>query len=311
MNEPTTTTESAAGRRAGMFAVVGRANVGKSSLMNALVGEKISIVSPIAQTTRSPVRGILTEPRGQLVFVDTPGVHKAEGSLGRVMNKNARAAVEGVDAVLLVVDGSQPARDEDRGWISRLLAMDIPVVVAVNKSDLSGREAPDWKGIWAGVEQEKSVSRAPRWARVSAATGAGLQGLVNELFAIAPVGELLFPEDIISDYPRKLAVADLIREKLFGVLREELPHAVAVWVEKIDEAEDGAWTVHAQIFVNKPSQKGIVLGEKGRLLRKVRRQSEAELKAIYERPVTVELWVKIEKDWGDNFWLLKKFGYVP
>lgn len=295
-----------------MFAVVGRANVGKSSLMNAIVGEKISIVSPVAQTTRSPVRGILTEPRGQLVFVDTPGVHKAEGSLGRVMNRNARSAVEGVDAALLVVDGSQPARDEDRGWISRLLATDIPVVVAVNKIDAADkRTAPDWPGIWAGVEREKGMTRAPHWAFVSAVTGEGLPALVDTLYDRSPVGELLFPEDIVSDYPRKLAIADVIREKLFGVLREELPHAVAVWVERIDETEDGKWVVHAQIFVNKPSQKVIVLGEKGRLLRKVRRQSEAELSSIYEHPVAVELWIKVEKDWGDNFWLLRKFGYVP
>lgn len=295
----------------GMIAVVGRANVGKSSLINLILGEKVSIVSPVAQTTRTQTRGILTDARGQIVFVDTPGVHKAHGNLGKVMNRIARASVEGVDAALLVLDASQPAREEDRGWITRLLREQVPVVAVLNKMDaVSGEPPADWPALWGQVAAEKGSVITPEWHRVSATTGQGVPELVDALFQKLPPGPLLFPEDMLSDYPRKLAIADFIREKLFHLLREELPHAVAVWVDSLDEQEDGSWDIRAIVYVNKHSQKGIVLGEKGRMLRKVKRQSDAELTAIYERPVRVDLWVKVEKNWADNFWLLKKFGYV-
>lgn len=295
----------------GMVAIVGRANVGKSSLINRILGEKVSIVSPIAQTTRSVVRGILTDDRGQLVFVDTPGVHRAHSGLGQVMNKVARASIEGVDVAMLVIDASETAREEDRGWISRLLREEVPVVVVLNKTDaLKGETPADWPALWKQVAAEKGVTREPDWFSVSAKTGEGIPNLVQRLIEKMPAGPLLFPEEMLSDYPRKLAIADTIREKLFSFLRDELPHSVAVWVESLDEAADGGWDIEAKIYIMKDSQRGIILGEKGRMLRKVKRSSEGELKAIYERPVRVNLWVKVEKDWNENFWLLKKFGYV-
>ena len=295
--------------RAGMAAVVGRANVGKSSLTNAMLGEKLSIVSPVAQTTRSVIRGIVTEPRGQLVLVDTPGLHKAPGDLGRVMNRLARSAVEGTDVTLLVIDASEPLRDEDEGWMKRIVRMTSPLVVALNKIDL-GRagEAPAralWEGIAAAAENPPPV----QWLPVSAATGAGVNELMDTLFAHLPAGPLLYPEDMLSDYPRKLNIADIVREKLFLELREELPHAIAVWVEKLDEQEKD-WTARVIVYVNKHSQKGIVIGEKGRMLRKVRRAAEAELAMVYERNVSLDIWVKVEKNWDRNFWLLRQFGYV-
>jgi GTP-binding protein Era len=143
----------------------------------------------------------------------------------------------------------------------------------------------------------------------SALTGTGVPGLVAKLFELAPVGPYLFPADVLTDYPRKLAIADVIREKLYACLHDELPHSVAVWVDQLEEGEQG-WRVNAVIYVTKPSQKGIIIGTKGRLLRKVKRSSEGELTTIYGHPVQVELWVKIEKDWNKNFWLLKKFGYA-
>ena len=295
--------------RAGMVAVVGRASVGKSSLVNAILGEKVSIVSPVAQTTRNVIRGILTEPRGQLVFLDTPGIHKAQSDLGKLMNQKARAAAEGVDVVLLVLDSSVPPRDEDVGWMSRIQHQDVLCVACLNKLDQGGAHAEAYRQAWAEKAREKAVTKDPLWLGVSAQTGAGVPELVDKLFEIVPSGPLLFPADVLTDYPRKLAIADAIREKLFGELRDELPHAVAVWIENIVEQDD-AWNVEAVIYVNKSSQKGIVLGEKGRRLRKVRRSAEGELKAIYERPVTLDLWIKVEKDWNRNFWMLKKLGYA-
>lgn len=295
--------------KAGMIAVVGRANVGKSSLVNAIIGEKLSIVSPVAQTTRSIIRGILTDGRGQLVLVDTPGLHKAPGDLGRVMNRLARSSIEGVDAIMLVLDADTPPYDEDEGWMLRLARQALPVVIVLNKCDLGRNNEPDYRARWDKVAAETQSETKPVWHVVSAQTGEGVDALVSALFERLPEGPLLFPEDILSDYPRKLNIADVIREKLFTNLRDEVPHAIAVWVEALDDSGPD-WKVKANIYVNRHSQKGIVIGEKGRMLRKVRRSSEAELAAIYEHPVQVELWVKVEKDWGRNFWLLKKFGYV-
>ena len=307
--------------KAGLIAIVGRANVGKSSLINAILEEKVSIVSPVAQTTRNVVRGILTEPRGQLVFLDTPGVHKAGNDLGKMMNRMARASVEGCDAVMFVVDGSEPPRDEDRGWMTRLQRAGLPVLVVVNKGDLGSDRIEQFRSVWKeasaraaefpNADQEgvkPSPAPEPIWMETAALTGAGVPELVARLFELAPVGPYLFPADVLSDYPRKLAIADVIREKLYGSLHDELPHAVAVWVEKFDDTGD-IWKVNAVIYVTKPSQKGIVIGTKGRILRKVKRSAEGELETMYGRPVQVELWVKIEKDWNKNFWMLKKFGY--
>jgi GTP-binding protein Era len=304
------TPEPATPTRAGIIALVGRANVGKSSLLNAILGEKVSIVSPVAQTTRNVVRGILTEPRGQLVFHDTPGVHKAVGDLGRVMNQMARGAAEGADVALLVLDASQPPRDEDLGWMKKLQRETLPVVAVLNKMDLGGACAAALREAWPAQRPGDAVERPdPVWLEASAEKGEGLDALTATLFAQVPEGPLLFPEDVLTDYPRKLAIADVIREKLFGVLREELPHAIAVSVEELDDTTE-PWSVQATIYVQKFSQKGIVIGEKGRLLRKVTRSSEGELATWFGKPVRVKLWVKVEPKWDRNFWLLKKFGYV-
>jgi GTP-binding protein Era len=292
-----------------MVAVVGRANVGKSSLVNALLGEKVSIVSAVAQTTRNMIRGMLTEPRGQIVFVDTPGVHRAGSELGKLMNRMARNAVEGVDVVLLVLDGSERPQLEDEGWMSRLMFADVTVIACLNKADLGANHEAAYRDLWAARALEKKVAKEPVWVRVSAQSGEGLAALQERLLGLMPEGPLLFPDDILTDYPRKLNMADVIREKLFADLRDEVPHAVAVWVENIEESPEG-WRVEAAIYVNKSSQKGIVLGEKGRRLRKAKRKAESELSEMYGHPVAIELWVKVEKDWSRNFWMLKKLGYV-
>lgn len=295
--------------RSGMVAVVGRANVGKSTLINAMLGEKISIVSPVAQTTRNLIRGILTEPRGQLVFLDTPGVHKTAHDLGRLMNRIARTSVEGVDVIMLVLDLAQPPREEDEGWMRRIMRETARCVIALNKVDRGAGYADAYRTLWERLAKDKGNIPAVDWLTVSAATGAGVGELLNHLFRLVPEGPMLFPEDVLSDYPRKLAVADVIREKLFARLKEELPHAVAVWIEEIRD-EDAGWQVDGYIYVNKPSQKRIVIGEKGRVIKTVSREAEKELAEIYERPVKINLWVKVEKDWARNFWMLKKLGYA-
>jgi GTP-binding protein Era len=295
--------------RAGVVAVVGRTNVGKSTLLNALVGEKVSIVSDTVQTTRNVIRAILTEERGQLVFLDTPGVHKAMGELGKNLNKMARSSVNGSDAVLLVLDASSKPWQEDDGWMRRLATESTPCLILLNKTDMGTAFVEDYRALWKSIAAEKNTTVQPVWIEGSALKGKGLPELSASLFAMVPEGPPLFPEDILTDYPRKLNMADVIREKLFERLHDELPHCVAVWVETITEGET-EWKVDADIYIERHSQKGIVIGEKGRLLKSVKHHAEKELKEMYGLPVRLSLWVKVEKDWRKNFWILKKLGYA-
>ncbi len=297
-------------RRAGVVAVVGRANVGKSTLINRICEEKVSIVSPVAQTTRNLIRAVVTEPRGQLVLLDTPGVHQAVRDLGRLMNRAARAAVAGVDVVLLVLDGVAAPRPEDEGWLRRLLFHPAPVIALLNKADQGATQAPAYRQCWAAVAAEKKADKPVIWLSASALSGAGVPELVSRLFALLPVGPPLFPDDVLTDYPRKLAMADVVREQYFLVLRDELPHALAVSIEAIAE-QPGGWQVAGTVYVDKPSQKPMVIGAKAWLLKRVRRAAEQELSAMYATPVKLDLRVKVEKNWSRNFWLLKQFGYAP
>lgn len=296
----------------GMVAVIGRANVGKSTLVNALVEEKISIVSPVAQTTRNMIRGIWTEARGQLVFLDTPGLHKATHDLGRLMNRTARAATDAIDLALLVLDAAAPPRAEDEGWLRHLGSERIPTLFVLNKIDLLDRhdQRANYRKLWEQVKAGIQAGTEPAWMEVSATTSRGLEALRARLFEMMPEHPLLFPEDIVSDFPRKLAVADIIREKLFLSLRAELPYAVAVQVESIAETANG-WQVDGVIYVNKESQKPIVIGQGGLALKSVRQAAERELTEIYERPVKLKLWVRVHKNWARDPQLLKQLGYLP
>ena len=327
----------------GVVAVVGRTNAGKSTLVNRLVGEKVSIVSPVVQTTRSLVRGVLTEARGQIALLDTPGLHRSRSVLGTAMNKAARASVEGADAVLLLCDASRPPEMEDEGWMQRLVRSPVPVVVFLNKADAACREdafracwdravehsearlaAPPpaaadaeaparpvkpWKRRRREAAPPRPVVR-PRWLRGSARTGEGVGALLDALFGLLPEGPMLFDGDTVSDHPRKLAAADVIREQLFGLFDDELPHSIGVSVETIAERDDRSVLVKGTVYVRKPGQKGIVLGEKGRTLRAAKRRSEAALRAFFDAPaVECELWVRVEPDWDQNFFLLRRIGY--
>jgi len=328
MNDPEQTTNLPP--RSGIIALVGRANVGKSTLVNRILGEKVSIVSDVAQTTRNLIRAIWTEGRGQLVFLDTPGVHKAKHDLGRIMNQTARAAAEGTDVCLLVVDCSSRPRDEDEGWMCKLSKTERPAVLGLNKRDLGGKFLANYREMWEEAGCSQTAEEGPRsqirrrpeamagqgapasgesCLEISASTGDGVDALVDLLFSLVPEGPPLFPGDILTDFPRKLNIGDVVREKLFAVLQQELPHAVAVRVNSIAE-DEAVWEVEADILVNRPSQKGIVIGKKGRLLKRVCEQAEAELAEMYGHPVRLHLWVRVEKDWSKNFWVLKELGYA-
>jgi GTPase len=304
----------ASAERAGMVAVVGAANAGKSSLINRILDEKVSIVSPVAQTTRNLVRGIHTEPRGQIVFLDTPGVHhQGKKALNKQMNKVARASTDGTDAVLLVIDRSEPPALEVEGWFQKLCQLPPedrpPVLVVLNKSDLTAKHEPALRQRFAAILAEHPGAPEPEWFHTSAATGDGIDPLLDRLFALMPPGPHLFPEDIVSDFPRKLAIGDIIREKYFLRLHQELPHSLAVWVEHLIEDGD-IWKIEAHVYVRQSSQKGMVIGNKGRLMKTVRGEAATDIAQLYGVTVKLTLIVKVLKDWDKNFWILRKLGYA-
>lgn len=290
--------------------IVGRTNAGKSSLVNALVGEKVSIVSAVEQTTRNTVRGIVEDPRGQLVLVDTPGLHKAHGHLGKVLNSLARGASEGVDILAVVFDASVKPQMEDEGWMRRSLrALDLEsckLVFILNKRDKSPFHGDDFRALWGEIAKEQKAS-SPVWIEASAKAAGGTDALKDRLFDLAKPGERLFPEDIASDYPRKLAVADTIREKLLRRVYQEVPHELGVVVRDIAEAGQ-TWRVSADILVNRPSQKAIVVGKGAINIKTARRFAERELSDAFGVKVKIEMWVKVSPGWMKNPAILEQMG---
>lgn len=295
------------GKKAAIVGVVGRTNAGKSTLVNALVGEKVSIVSPVEQTTRNSVRGIVSDPRGQIVLIDTPGLHKAIGPLGKLLNGMARASSAETDILCVVFDASRAPQIEDEGWMARV-AREKPgnCVFVLNQCDKSPVFETMYRDSWAANCVSADVT--PKWFRVSAMNGDGLGALLDCLFEMAEVGPALFDDDIVTDYPRKLAIADTVREKLLFRLFQEVPHEIGVAVKDIHESKN-RWDVAVTIYVNKPSQKGMVIGKGGQNLKFARKAAEPELSDMFGLKVGLELWVKVEPGWMKNNRLLAEMGY--
>ena len=297
--------------RCATVGIVGRTNGGKSTLVNCMVGEKVSIVSPVVQTTRNTIRAILDEPRGQLVLTDTPGLHKAESKLGSLINKMARQAASGVDVLVLVFDVSEKPHLEDDGWMRRVLAEENPrpCVFFLNKCDRDELFIDEFHALWKSLQEETGVTREVRVVQGSAATGDGVRELVDILFGFAEPGERLYDPDILSDYPRRLAMADIVREKIFLTLRDELPHEVGVRVDSFGEGP-GKWHVEITLLVTRESQKPIVIGPGGKTIRSIRLAAQKEIAAQYGVDVALELWVKVEKNWTTNNYTLRQMGYL-
>jgi GTP-binding protein Era len=293
--------------RSAFIAILGRPNVGKSTLMNALLGQKIAAVSPKPQTTRKRQLGIFTTDSAQLVFVDTPGIHSPRHKLGSFLNQEAEEALQGVDVILWLVDGSMRPTEEDK-QIAALLTRTprrTPLVLAANKMDLIPAET-----LTRNLESyQVSLKREAQVISISATQNRNLDELKEVLVSLAPVRPPEYDEEQVTDsYERDIA-GDLIREACLHQLREEVPHGVGVRIDEFTERENGMLYIAATIFVERESQKGIVIGEGGKMLKQIGSSARKEIEEMGGRPVFLELRVKVLKDWRNNEEALRRLGY--
>lgn len=289
--------------RSGFVAVIGEPNVGKSTLMNHYLGQKVAIVSPKPQTTRQRLLGILTRADAQVIFVDTPGIHEPETRLGEYMVEAARAAIADADVVLWLVDlATRPSgmAHQIAGWLREA----PQVVLGLNKMDLvPGEELP------SRAESYHILLPQADWLPLSATTGEGTQRLLEAIIARLPLGPRYFPEEQVTDQQERFIVAELIREQVLAHLFQEVPHAVAVMVEEFKERREGMLYIAATVYVERESQKGILIGKGGQMLRNIGAAARQEIESFLEARVYLELWVKVRKNWRKDERELRRFGY--
>jgi GTP-binding protein Era len=303
--------------RSGFVALIGRPNVGKSTLLNQLVGSKVAITSPVAQTTRHRLRGILTTPVAQIVLLDTPGIHKPHHLLGERLVRSARTAIGEVDLVLLLLDGSQPPGGGDAFIVDLLRQGGLPVQVALNKSDQLDpvrrlAVASEYRQLLDGPLAATMQGTDPRqsWPLhfCSALTGEGTEALVKALSLALPLGPHLYPADAVTDQPEQLLLEELIREQVLHNTREEVPHSVAVRVERM--VEDGSrLAILATVVVERSSQKAIVIGKGGQMLRRIGEGARLSMQKLLNGPVYLELFVKVVPHWRRSATRLAELGY--
>jgi GTP-binding protein Era len=291
--------------RSGFISIVGRPNVGKSTLVNSLVGEKVAITSSRPQTTRNTIRGIVTLPEQntQLVLVDTPGIHKPRTALGERLNTLVFGSLAEADAALFVLDATRPIGPGDRLIAERLNQAEVPVVVAVNKIDIAGKDKI------LGHLGEAGEWDFEAYVPISATKADGMEPLIGELVALCEPGPFFFPPDAKSDQPDELFAAELIREKYLARLRDELPHSLAVVINDLETLENGVMRIDATAYVERDSQKGMVIGKGGSVVRDVGTEARVDLEKLFGTKVFLDLNVKVEKDWQKKAELLDRLGF--
>lgn len=289
----------------GFVSLVGRPNVGKSTLMNALVGEKIAIMSPKPQTTRNKIQAILTKDDFQMIFIDTPGIHKPKFKLDNYMVKAAETTFGEVDAVLMLTEPQGRVHPSDEHIIERLKCVKTPVILVINKIDTSDEKKQ--------LETAKAYNEVFNFSEimfVSAATGKNLDELLKTIKKYLPEGPKYFPDDMITDQPERQIASEIIREKALQLLRDEIPHGIAVEISSMKKRMDRDLVdIEATIFCEKDSHKGIIIGKGGNMLKNIGMRSREDISALLGSAVNLQLWVKVKKDWRDSDLLLKNFGY--
>ena len=290
--------------KSGFAAIIGRPNVGKSTLMNSLVGQKIAIMSDKPQTTRNKIMCVLTLAGAQVVFIDTPGIHKPKHKLGEYMVDAAEQTLREVDVILFVVDIAEKPGPGEEYILELLKEVRTPVVLAVNKIDQVTKES-----LLPRIDLYRRKRDFAAVVPVSALTGDNQQALIEEIVKHLPAGPQYYPPDMITDQPERLIIGELIREKALHLTRDEIPHAIAVDLEEIATRPDETLYVRAIIYVERESQKGIVIGAKGSMLKEIGRQARADIENLLGSKVFLDLWVKVKKDWRNRDAMLRMFGY--
>lgn len=297
--------------KTGVASIVGRPNVGKSTLVNKLLGEKIAIVSNVPQTTRNQIRGVYNDERGQIVFIDTPGLHLGHDKLDKFMNRASLGSLQDVDVVIHLVDTTEHIGVEERNVVDQLKGLKCPIILGLNKVDIGkGKYISEYIQLWEEakgkkINEIKNITLLP----LSGMTGVHIDKLIDLVFEHLSEGPLFYPRDTVCDYPRKMVISDTIREKLFQIMREEVPHSIAVVVEDMKPRKGNTLYIRAVILVERDSQKEIVIGKNGAVLKKIGSEARKELEELIEQKVFLELFVKAAKNWREDHSVLEQMGY--
>ena len=291
--------------KSAFVAIVGRPNVGKSSILNRILGQKIAIVSSKPQTTRNRITGVLTEGEYQLVFFDTPGMHKPKNSLGKYMVRSVNESVGGVDCCMLVVEAGKEPTQTDLTLIEKFKALDMPAILAINKIDMLKEKEELMKQILAYSQLYTFDAVVP----VSAQDGNGMTELLDELKNQASEGGHFFDEDTLTDQPERVIVAEIIREKILRLCDKEIPHGTAVVIEKMKTRDNGILDVEATIFCERDTHKRILIGKSGAMLKKISTYARQDIENFFDCKVFLQTWVKVKEDWRNRENALKSFGY--
>lgn len=291
--------------KSGFATLIGRPNVGKSTLMNRLIGQKIAITSNKPQTTRNRIQTVYTCDEGQIVFLDTPGIHKAKNKLGEYMVNAAERTLKEVDVILWLVEPTTYVGAGEQHIVEQLKRVKTPVILVINKTDTVKREE-----LLAVIDTYRKLHDFDEIVPVSAISGDNTETLIEQIFKYLPYGPMFYDEDTVTDQPMRQIVAELIREKALRCLNEEIPHGIAVSIDKMKERPGGkVMDIDATIICERDSHKGIIIGKQGSMLKKIGSAARYEIEEMLEMKVNLQLWVKVKKDWRDSDFLIKNFGY--
>ena len=292
-------------KKSGFVAIIGRPNVGKSTLMNQLIGQKIAITSKKPQTTRNRIQTVYTDQRGQIVFLDTPGIHKAKNRLGEYMVQVVNRTLREVDVILWLVEPTTYIGPGDKRIGEQLESVDVPVFLVINKVDTIKREE-----VLRIIDAYRKLLDLEEIIPVSALKGQNTQDVVDTIYRYLPDGPLFYDEDTVTDQPVRQIVAEVIREKSLHALDEEIPHGIAVVIDTMKERKGKELVdIEATIVCEKDSHKGIIIGKQGAMLKKIGSNARFEIERMLEQKVNLKLWVKVQKNWRDSDFLMKNFGY--
>ena len=293
-------------KKSGFVTLVGRPNVGKSTLMNHLIGQKIAITSEKPQTTRNRIQTVYTDDRGQIIFLDTPGIHKAKNRLGEYMVNVAEHTLKEVDVILWLVEPTTLIGAGERHIAEQLNKVSVPVILVINKVDTVTQEE-----VAASIEAYKNVCQFAEIVPASALKKRNTDLLTELIFKYLPYGPQFYDEDTVTDQPMRQIAAELIREKALRLLDEEIPHGIAVTIEQMTERKNGIMDIEATIICERDSHKGIIIGKGGAMLKKIGSVARREIEAMMGIKVNLQLWVKVRKEWRDSEILMKNYGYNP